>query len=140
VQKSKRVEHWKCRGCVHWKLISVALLAAPLVLSGFALAATSATKDEAVAMVKKAVAAINSEGPDKKVGLGHPRRRRCSTHRRCSHKNMSIFEADEHLLGEVERAIRLSLRRYPGGTGAIGATWDVYAAVPTLFDEAMAAM
>jgi hypothetical protein len=50
---------------------------------------------------------------------------------------MSIFEADEHLLGEVERAIRLNLRRYPGGTGAIGAT---NAAVLTLFDEAMAAM
>ena len=44
---------------------SVALLLAPLVLGGFALAATSATKDEAVAMVKKAITAIKSEGPDK---------------------------------------------------------------------------
>ena len=43
----------------------VALLLAPLVRGGFALAATSATKDEAVAMVKKAVATIKSEGPDK---------------------------------------------------------------------------
>jgi cytochrome c len=41
------------------------LLLAPLVLGGFALAAISATKDEAVAMVKKAVTAIKSEGPDK---------------------------------------------------------------------------
>jgi hypothetical protein len=41
------------------------LLVARLVVCGFVLAATSATKDEAVAMVKKAVAAINSEGPDK---------------------------------------------------------------------------
>src|SRR6476620_6520476 len=46
-------------------LTSVALLLAPLVLGGFALGATSATKDEAVAMVKKAVTAIKSEGPDK---------------------------------------------------------------------------
>src|SRR5215467_4358301 len=47
------------------RLIPVALLVAPLVLGGFALAATNATKDEAVAMVKKAVAAIKAEGPDK---------------------------------------------------------------------------
>src|SRR5262249_12072852 len=47
------------------RLILVALLVAPLVLGGFALAATSASKDEAVAMVKKAVAAIKSEGPKK---------------------------------------------------------------------------
>jgi cytochrome c len=47
------------------RVISVALLVAPLVLGGFTLAATRATKDEAVAMVKKAVAAIKSEGPDK---------------------------------------------------------------------------
>jgi len=47
------------------KLIPVALAFAPLVLGSFALAATSATKDEAVAMVKKAVTAIKSEGPDK---------------------------------------------------------------------------
>lgn len=46
-------------------LILVGLLVAPLVLGGFALAATSATKDEAVAMVRKAVTAIKSEGPDK---------------------------------------------------------------------------
>jgi cytochrome c len=46
-------------------LTSVALLVAPLILGGFALAATSATKDEAVAMVKKAITAIKSEGPDK---------------------------------------------------------------------------
>ena len=47
------------------RLIPVAFLVAPLVLGGFALAATSASKDEAVAMVKKAVAAIKSEGPKK---------------------------------------------------------------------------
>ena len=47
------------------RLISVALLVAPLVLSGVALAADSASKDEAVAMVKKAVAAIKSEGREK---------------------------------------------------------------------------
>jgi cytochrome c len=47
------------------RFILVALLVAPLVLGGFALAATSASKDEAVAMVKKAVAAIKSEGPTK---------------------------------------------------------------------------
>jgi hypothetical protein len=46
------------------KLTSVALLLAPLVLGGFTLAATRATKDEAVAMVKKAVTAIKSKGPD----------------------------------------------------------------------------
>jgi cytochrome c len=46
-------------------LTSVALLLAPLVLGGLALAASSATNDEAVAMVKKAVTAIKSEGPDK---------------------------------------------------------------------------
>jgi cytochrome c len=45
------------------KLIPVALVFAPL--GGFALAATSPTKDEAVAMVKKAVATIKNEGPDK---------------------------------------------------------------------------
>ena len=48
-----------------WRLILVGLLVAPLVLGGFALAAASATKDEAVAMVKKAVAAIKNECPDK---------------------------------------------------------------------------
>jgi signal transduction histidine kinase len=42
--------------------LRVALL---LVLGGFPLAASSATKDEAVAMVKKAVATIKDEGPDK---------------------------------------------------------------------------
>ena len=47
------------------KLIPIALLFAPLVLGGFVLTATSVTKDEAVAMVKKAVAAIKGEGPDK---------------------------------------------------------------------------
>jgi signal transduction histidine kinase len=47
------------------RLISVALLVAPSVLGGFALAATGASKDEAVTMVKKAVAAIKSEGPEK---------------------------------------------------------------------------
>lgn len=47
------------------RLISVALLVAPLVLSGVALAADSASKDEAVAMVNKAVAAIKSEGREK---------------------------------------------------------------------------
>ena len=42
------------------------LLATLIVLvSGTALAAQGATKDEAVSMVKKAVPAINSEGADK---------------------------------------------------------------------------
>lgn len=43
----------------------ILLVAALVVLGGMASAATGATKDEAVAMVKKAVAAIKSEGPDK---------------------------------------------------------------------------
>ena len=43
---------------------AIALLFASLGLAGFALAGTSA-KDEAVAMVKKAVTAIKSEGSDK---------------------------------------------------------------------------
>jgi cytochrome c len=47
------------------KLIPVALLFALLVLGGFVLAATSATKDDAVSMVKKAVATIKNEGRDK---------------------------------------------------------------------------
>jgi cytochrome c len=47
------------------RLVLLALLVAPLVLGGFALGATSASKDEAVAMVKKAVSAIKSEGPEK---------------------------------------------------------------------------
>jgi cytochrome c len=47
------------------KLILLPLLFAPIVPGGFALAATSATKAEAVAMVKKAVATIKGEGPDK---------------------------------------------------------------------------
>jgi len=44
---------------------AIALLFASLGPAGFALAGTSATKDEAVAMVKKAVTAIKSEGSDK---------------------------------------------------------------------------
>lgn len=44
--------------------IAAALIAA-LSMVGSSLAATGATKDEAVAMVKKAVAAIKAEGPDK---------------------------------------------------------------------------
>jgi signal transduction histidine kinase len=44
---------------------AIVLLFASLGLAGFALAGTSATKDEAVAMVKKAVTAIKSEGSDK---------------------------------------------------------------------------
>jgi cytochrome c len=47
---------------------SIAMLAAVSLtafVGGTALAADSATKDEAVAMVKKAVAAIKSEGADK---------------------------------------------------------------------------
>ena len=43
----------------------VLLVAALAVSGGIAYAATGATKDEAVAMVKKAVAAIKTEGPDK---------------------------------------------------------------------------
>ena len=41
------------------------LVAALSVFGGLASAATGATKDEAVAMVKKAVAYIKTEGPDK---------------------------------------------------------------------------
>jgi signal transduction histidine kinase len=44
---------------------AIALPFASLGPAGFALAGTSATKDEAVAMVKKAVTAIKSEGSDK---------------------------------------------------------------------------
>jgi len=47
------------------KLTPIALLFAPLVLGSFPLAATGPTKDEAVAMVKKAVGTIKNEGPDK---------------------------------------------------------------------------
>jgi signal transduction histidine kinase len=46
-------------------LTQILLVAALVALGGMASAATGATKDEAVAMVKKAVAAIKSEGPDK---------------------------------------------------------------------------
>jgi hypothetical protein len=42
----------------------IVLVVLSLAISGAAIAA-AATKDEAIAMVKKAVAAINSEGPDK---------------------------------------------------------------------------
>ena len=42
-----------------------ALVAALSILGWSSLAATGATKDEAVAMVEKAVAAIKAEGPDK---------------------------------------------------------------------------
>ena len=45
--------------------VAVASLVAALAIGGTALAATGATKDEAVAMVKKAVSAIKTEGPDK---------------------------------------------------------------------------
>jgi signal transduction histidine kinase len=44
------------------EMLFVAVLVA---LGGMAWAATGATKDEAVAMVKKAVATIKAEGPDK---------------------------------------------------------------------------
>ena len=48
------------------KFAPVALLViGPLLLGGMAIAAAGATKDEAVAMVKKAVNAIKTEGPDK---------------------------------------------------------------------------
>ena len=51
---------------VHARGLTQILLVAALAISvGLAWAATGATKDEAVAMVKKAVAAIKSEGPDK---------------------------------------------------------------------------
>jgi signal transduction histidine kinase len=46
-------------------LTQILLVAALVALGGMASATTGATKDEAVAMVKKAVAAIKSEGPDK---------------------------------------------------------------------------
>jgi len=42
----------------------IVLVVLSLAISGAAIAA-AATKDEAIAMVKKAVAAIKSEGPDK---------------------------------------------------------------------------
>lgn len=45
--------------------VAAALVAALSLFSVSSLAATGATKDEAVAMVKKAVAAIKAEGPDK---------------------------------------------------------------------------
>src|SRR3972149_11185756 len=46
--------------------VAAALLVAALsVFGGLASAATGATKDEAVALVKKAVAYIKTEGPDK---------------------------------------------------------------------------
>jgi len=45
--------------------VAAVLVAALSVFGGFASAATGATKDEAVAMVKKAVAFIKTEGPDK---------------------------------------------------------------------------
>ena len=52
------------RAC-HFPHIATALLIAALsVFGGPASAATGATKDEAVAMVKKAVAEIKTEGPD----------------------------------------------------------------------------
>ncbi len=48
------------------KFATVALLViGPLLLGGMAIASTGATKDEAVAMVKKAVAYIKTESPDK---------------------------------------------------------------------------
>jgi signal transduction histidine kinase len=43
----------------------ILVVAALVMLGGMASAATGATKDEAVAMVKKAVAVIKAEGPDK---------------------------------------------------------------------------
>jgi cytochrome c len=46
-------------------LTQILLVTALVALGGMASAATGATKDEAVAMVKKAVAAIKSEGSDK---------------------------------------------------------------------------
>jgi len=46
-------------------LTQILLVAALVALGGMASAATGATKDEAVAMVKKAVAYIKAEGPDK---------------------------------------------------------------------------
>ncbi len=45
--------------------VAAILLAAAMLCGAGAIAATSASKDEAVAMVKEAVAAIKSEGPDK---------------------------------------------------------------------------
>ena len=51
---------------VHTRGLTPILLVAALAISvGLAWAAMGATKDEAVAMVKKAVAAIKAEGPDK---------------------------------------------------------------------------
>jgi cytochrome c len=45
--------------------VAAIVLVAAMLCSAGAIAATGASKDEAVAMVKKAVAAIKSEGPDK---------------------------------------------------------------------------
>lgn len=45
--------------------VAIASMVVATLLSFTALAATGATKDEAVAMVKKAVSAIKSDGPDK---------------------------------------------------------------------------
>jgi cytochrome c len=53
----------RATGCA--QVAETMLVAALLIFGGMAWAATGATKDEAVAMVKKAVAAIKTEGPDK---------------------------------------------------------------------------
>jgi cytochrome c len=47
------------------RIAGIVLVAALAVSGGMASAATGATKDEAVAMVKKAVGAIKAEGPGK---------------------------------------------------------------------------
>ncbi len=48
--------------------VSAAILLIAIAFGATAIAASGASKDEAVAMVKKAVAAIKSEGPDKAYG------------------------------------------------------------------------
>jgi len=51
--------------CAKTSAITTAILLTAIVFGATAIAATGATKDEAVAMVKKAVSAIKSDGPDK---------------------------------------------------------------------------
>jgi len=50
--------------CAKTSAITTAILLTAIVFGATAIAATGATKDEAVAMVKKAVSAIKSDGPD----------------------------------------------------------------------------
>ena len=53
--------------CLYLTRFAAASLVAAVSIGGMALAATGASKDDAVAMVKKAVSAIKSEGPAKPI-------------------------------------------------------------------------